>query len=166
MQPPMTPFPEDIDRTAFAHWLSGFVAGEGCFYLGWARLKTYPRPKAIFTIQLRADDIEILQQIRSYFGCGKPIRVNKRKASKPVSAYSVNTNADAYNIICPHFTKFPLLAKKQHDFLIWKEAVEYIHAIALENTQLKWTPKRRGHINKLILALKKQREFIHPEPSE
>lgn len=140
------------------------------FYLSWERLTTNPRPKAIFSIQLRADDIGVLELIRSYFQCGKPVRIGARKKSKPVASYCVNAVCDTYNIICPHFTNFPLVAKKANDFLIWKKAVAYIHAISLEKggsrcRPSKWTPKRIDHIKHLTATLKNQRQFIHPDES-
>jgi hypothetical protein len=162
------PFQFGVDRDYFGAWISGFVDGEGCFSLGWQRLNTYPRPKAIFTICLRADDINILQRIRSYFGCGKPIHVTEKKGSNPIAVYTVNTLADANNIICPHFVKFPLLAKKSGDFAIWMEAVTYMYAISLEKagnqySRSKWTSERKEYIDILIATLKDQRKFIHPD---
>lgn len=164
---PIIPFPFDSNRDYFGAWLSGFTDGEGNFYLGWIRLKTYPRPRACFTISLRADDINILESIRSYFGCGKPVNIANKKKSKPVATYQVNAISDCFNIICPHFTKFPLLAKKSGDFLIWKEAVAYLYAVSLRKGgnqygRHKWTPDRMQQVDEYIAILRDERKFRHP----
>ena len=68
------PFPEDIDRDGFGHWLAGFTDGEGCFCLPYTRNRKRTdayTPSARFTINLRADDAVILYTIQSYWRKGR-----------------------------------------------------------------------------------------------
>lgn len=123
---PIPPFPAGIDREQFGHWLSGFVDGEGCFRLGFYKKK----PTAAFSISLRADDKPILELIRSYLGCGKPIYVAKglnRGKESPIAMYVVTGVPSLHDIIIPHFQRCPLRAKKGNDFVVWSQAIGFLH---------------------------------------
>jgi hypothetical protein len=132
----IAPFPADIDREAFGHWLSGFVDGEGHF--GFCFSAARPRlPKgnwhAYIVIVLRADDHAVLKLIQSYWQCGtisdKKKPSNNLKNAKPQYRYYIDSIIHHTNIIVPHFERFPLRAKKQRDFLIWREAVAILRVI-------------------------------------
>ena len=123
------PFPVDVDRVAFGHWISGFTDGEGCFRLGFHRHRkdrTFVRPMARFAIEVRFDDRAILEEIRSYWRCGQ-IYLGQRNRSHNMSAVlSVVRIAEMARIIVPHFLTYPLRAKKQRDFEIWRLGVEMV----------------------------------------
>jgi hypothetical protein len=110
------------------NWISGFVDGEGCFYLAYRDTKkgNHPACEASFHLSLRDDDSDILHRINSYFLCGtvRPhVRRERAGNGKPCIGYAVHTIRDLANTIVPHFEKFPLQSKKQRDFAIWKRAV-------------------------------------------
>jgi len=121
------PFPTSIDRDSFGNYLSGFTDGEGCFQLVW---KTNT-PMIRFTIGLRADDLQILKLIQSFWGCGgilfhKPTEKSRLKwkvNACPACQFYIRTTPELVNIVIPHFEKYPLRAKKARDFLIWKRGV-------------------------------------------
>lgn len=136
------PFPDSIDRDAFGHYISGFTDGEGHFGLTMMMCNNKKwTPKTHFAIALRADDIEILKLIRSYFGCGNlfPIKHKRPAGTQPAVMYACNRDKDLYFTIVPHFDKYPLHAKKKRDYAIWREAVCFAHEVR----QLR-TPGRRG----------------------
>ena len=147
----ITPFPADIDRNYFGAWLSGFTDGEGSFQLGFEKT----RPVAKFTICLRSDDISILNLIRSFFNCGLPVyeckkvygrrnRVTTDRES-PTARYTVKNIESLHDIIVPHFTWFPLMAKKANDFLIWKEAITFLYNRSTEIRHDSRGRRVRGH---------------------
>lgn len=106
-------------------YIAGFVDGEGCFALIFRRDVKYKRPNAPvyfywdirFAIMLRADDIEILQKIKSTLDCGR-ISINKKGAA----LYAVQALHDLIGKVIPFFAQHPLRAKKRLDFELWKEA--------------------------------------------
>lgn len=108
-------------------FIAGFVAGEGCFHIAVERKKESARPnvRAMFTIQLRADDKDMLRQIKEYFKCGN-INEYKRKNGQHIAYYRVGRIDDLINIIIPFFERYPLRAKKQMDYDIWKSIVYMI----------------------------------------
>jgi hypothetical protein len=139
----------DEDRRDFGNWLSGFVDGEGCFRLVSFGIRKKPSliaaGAAEFIINLRLDDMAVLEKIHAYFGCGQ-VRVNlnrrpsMRRNTKPQGRFVVSTVRDHARVIVPHFEQFPLQAKKARDFAIWKEAVAL-----LERMRRKPRVARRGH---------------------
>lgn len=119
------PFPSDIDRTTFGAWLSGFVDGEGCFYLALAKGRYCRTPKAEMAIQLRVDDAPVLRLIQSFWQCGRLNNVVHLRGVR----LTVSKIKDLSRIVVPHFDRFPLFAKKRKDFVIWKKAVEMLDQI-------------------------------------
>lgn len=175
--PPPSPFPPEIDRRHFASWLSGFADGEGCFYLGQytkptksGRPCTYPMIH--FEITLRKDDLEVLQLIQSFFGCGTIRTEGWGKKSmpkaKPRAIFRVAKVKDQVDRIIPHFDAYRLLAKKKHDYLIWKEGVLLQHKIVSRGRKSRgrgtgslplWTPEEHVTFLELVTKLRTQREY-------
>ncbi len=170
---PIPAFPSDIDRRDFGNWLAGFVDGEGSFILYFYK----GCPKATFTICLRADDKPILDSIRSFLGCGSPIhvaRVYERKLQRGnenrTARYAVRDFHSLKHTIVPFFDAHRLRAKKSHDFLIWREAVDFVYRInRIKQTSLgckglavRWTDARRAEFQQFISSLKSQRAFDPP----
>jgi hypothetical protein len=128
------PFPSDIDRDYFGAWLSGFVDGEGCFYLGVHKRKTSTdSARAFFQIKVRDDDEAIIRRIQSFLQCGwvKLVADPGRSGNhQPQAVFRVNSIVDCFKIITPIFEKYPLLAKKADDFRIWSEAVRLFYTVS------------------------------------
>jgi len=100
-------------------YIVGFVDGEGCFCVavnkhGKNRLEV----RLIFEIELREDDIEILQKIKKVFNCGKIYRLDYKRYQKwrPHVKYKVSNFLDISTKIIPFFKKHPLQAKKKLQF--------------------------------------------------
>lgn len=171
------PFPSDIDRDAFGNWLSGLVDGEGCFVLGWnepSRDRTTRVPLARFSIQLRADDYRILEAIKSFWGCGTTHLRTKVSQRSPAYAYIVSSKSSLHNILVPHFEKYPLRAKKQRDFVIWKRAVALCCRInshpkrkrrgSLSGWDRSWTAEAIAEFDYYWRTLRQQRQYQSPTP--
>ena len=125
-----------------AHWITGFVDGEGCFFVG-----INPHPEMTsgyqvlpeFTIVQHNRDIQLLYAIKRYFGCGI-VRSNHGDRM----AYRVRNILHLKEILVPFFEKHQLMSKKHIDFLkfrkvlmliarkehLTKEGIEKIRAIA------------------------------------
>lgn len=72
----------------------------------------------VFTISLHSRDTALLKRIQSFFGVGK-ITIRKDRSVY----FTVNTLKDLTNVIIPHFEKYPLLTKKQADYVLFKEII-------------------------------------------
>jgi len=138
---PITSFPTNINRDYFGAWLSGFVDGEGYFRLGYNR----QIPVAVFGITLRADDQPILELIRSYLGCGKPVYIAKgqsRGNENPTAMFIVKSIIHLHENVVLQFRKYPLLAKKSNDFAIWKDGVTFLYD---RSTTIRYDSRGRKH---------------------
>jgi len=166
---PVLPFPANIDRQRFGHWISGFTDGEGHFALIVANDKR--TPAARFVIGLRADDLPALRLIQSYWGCGTVFYKPKTGNTHEQYFYHAVRIADLVSVVIPHFQTFPLRAKKRNDFLIWKEAVSFVdqviriplvHLGGKDGSLRRWTPERMDYFRALMNALKVGREYQAP----
>ena len=108
-------------------FVTGFTDAEGSFSisisidkrikgrLGWA-------VKPSFQISLNSKDIDLLLQLKEFFGCGLIINKNTRNESN----FRVNSLWDLTNIIIPHFSNYPLISQKAADFILFKQIVKLI----------------------------------------
>jgi hypothetical protein len=122
------PFPDNIERNAFGHWLSGFADGEATFGIRVCGGKRSMNYSPIFRIALRDDDTEILRLIQSFWGCGtlhfSDNARSKIPNAKPIAIYGVQRVSSHIGVVVPHFDMFPLRSKKRNDFAVWRKAVE------------------------------------------
>lgn len=175
---PMETFPADRDRDRFGEWVTGFSDGEGYFFLQNStpgvrpgRLVGQPFHQAGFCIVLRADDVDILKLVNSYFGCGI-LRIEHWKGINPTARWMVRRSADLLRFIIPHFEAHPLQAKKAKDFSIWKIGVLLAAKVSQRSVRRrahsrggchpKWTSSEQAQFSALAAALKAQRVYKAP----
>jgi hypothetical protein len=174
-KPEYEPFPSDIDRDSFGHWLSGFVDGEGTFQLRAGRQNDRSEPRIVhfahFRITLRDDDADVLRLIQSYWACGMVYfasNVRSKTKANPIAVYSVQSTPDLAGTVVAHFERFPLRSKKRNDFIIWKQAIELmshiqsrpiIGRLGLSGIMPKWTDEDREKFRSLSESLKDQRIY-------
>lgn len=109
-------------------YIAGLVDGEGCFALIFRREVKENRPskpvyfawRAAFIIALRQDDKELLEKIRTVFGCGVVI------TSQTTARYQVQHLEYLLRVIIPFFEQYKLFGKKSKDFVLWSEAVKLV----------------------------------------
>jgi len=110
-----------ISQRLDAHWVVGFVDGEGCFYVGvnpHPDMKTGYQVLPEFTVVQHERDIQILYALKKFFGCGV---VRKNHADR--MAYRVRSITHLSERIVPFFEKHPLKTKKHVDFLKFRDVV-------------------------------------------
>ena len=115
-------------------FFTGYVDAEGCFSIR-VRKTTQTRGwqvELIFSIGLHLWDLSVLQEIQAYLGGIGRISVGKN------CGFYVSSIKDLTTVIIPHFVKYPLISRKQGDFLLFKSVVEMINAkehLTLEGLQ-------------------------------
>jgi hypothetical protein len=97
-----------------AEWVTGFVDGEGCFYVGvnkhadmTAKFQVLPE----FTVVQHKRDVTLLYALKEFFRCGV-VRSNHGDRM----AYRVRGIKHLSEIIIPFFMRYPLKSKKKMDF--------------------------------------------------
>src|SRR5438876_11219826 len=65
-------------------------------------------------------NVEILEQLRHFFGCG---RISAKGPMSSVMTYSVYARRDLESVIIPFFEQHPLISRKQEDFIKFSEVV-------------------------------------------
>lgn len=110
------------------HYIAGFIDGEGSFSVGIARHKTLRsgiEARIQFSIELRADDREILDRIRATIGCGKVYDCNyERYGWYPHAKYKIGSVKEMKEYLLPFLDRYPLQAKKAKVYALFREVVE------------------------------------------
>jgi hypothetical protein len=106
-------------------YISGFVDGEGCF-----SVSIYPHPTVrygaryqiapSFQVYQERANVEILEKLRRYFGCGS---ITSKGPSSSVMTFSVYSRRMLQAVVIPFFENHPLQSKKHEDFLKFREIV-------------------------------------------
>ena len=97
-----------------AQWITGFVDGEGCFYIGInssPEMATGYQVLPEFTVVQHERDVQILHALKAHFGCGV---VRKNHGDR--MAYRVRSQEHLLERIIPFFIEHPLKSKKRVDF--------------------------------------------------
>lgn len=109
------------------NYICGFVDGEGCFSISISKHRTLKRKvevRALFEIELRADDVKILKDIQEMLNCGNIYILNySRYGWRPHVKYKVSNIKDLSDKIIPFFDRYPLKAKKRNIYKIFRQIV-------------------------------------------
>lgn len=120
--------PIKLNNQSSSFWVTGFCDAECSFSIRVGKDTTRShniKVAPIFSIELHAKDIALLEQIKTFFGVGTII--SRIRGSKPSVIYSVQSIIPIMEIIIPHFLKYPLLTQKLADFKLFHSAVQIIH---------------------------------------
>ena len=131
-----------------AQWVTGFVDGEGCFYVGInphqemsAGFQVLPE----FTVVQHERDTQILHALKDFFGCGV-VRTNHGDRM----AFRVRGKEHLLERVIPFFVEHPLKSKKRADFekfrriLLMMDAGEHLTAEGIENIRTIAAQMNRG----------------------
>ena len=107
--------------TLEAHWVVGFVDGEGCFFVGinphpdmTSQFQVLPE----FTVVQHERDVQLLHALKAFFGCGV---VRRNHAER--MAFRVRRVEHLNDNVIPFFEKHPLKSKKHLDFLKFRDVL-------------------------------------------
>ncbi len=126
------------------YWVSGFVAGDGGFSIGIRAItgQIYFR----FHIAQHSRDILLMNKFINFFNCGKVhIRSNINRCDFLIQDFN-----NIYNIIIPHFDKYPLKNIKQLDYIDFKIAVNLFKSNGKKSTDI---------IKQIISNMNSNREY-------
>nr|QGX86683.1 putative LAGLIDADG homing endonuclease [Chloroidium sp. UTEX 3077] len=102
-------------------WLLCFVDGEGCFFVGINENRSMRHKIQIlpeFTVVQHKPDVDILYQIKDFFGCGV-VRVNHGDRW----AYRVRGHESLIKKIVPFFDRYICRTEKQQNCLLFREVI-------------------------------------------
>lgn len=105
-------------------YVIGLVDGEGSFYVRLnSDLRRRNKVELKFSLKLRYQDKEILEQLKQFFDCGN---VYLQKDSRPNHTdcyrFEVNKKEDIFNKIIPFFDKnSPKIESRKRDFDLFKQ---------------------------------------------
>ena len=105
-----------------AHWVVGFVDGEGCFFVGinpHSEMTSGFQVLPEFTVVQHQRDIQLLHALKQFFGCGV-VRSNHAERM----AYRVRSLDHLNERIIPFFEKHPLKSKKRVDFVKFRKILQ------------------------------------------
>ena len=141
-----------------AHWVVGFVDGEGCFFVGinpHSEMTSHFQVLPEFTVVQHRRDIQLLHALKEFFGCGV---VRRNRAER--MAYRVRSVEHLKDTIVPFFEKHPLKSKKQLDFLKFRDVIR----LMAEGEHLR--PEGIVKIRALASQMNRGRERESPAPPE
>ena len=128
----------DNQQERLIGWILGFVDGEGCFSINFAKqpdrqeitrirrgYKTGYQISHNFAVSQGERSLQALEKIKNFFGVGK-IYINHRHDNhkEDMYNYKVTNREELLRVIIPFFEKYPLWTSKQKDFLIFAECVK------------------------------------------
>lgn len=142
-------------------WLSGFLEGDGGFFIPKKFIRTnnkgevYDLKQRFFVTQKNGD--ELIKQLRSLFNDTKAIRdqfntvINPKTKLKETRRYARMEIATlpAAKILLGYLSKFPFFGKRQITIDAWKELLKY------RETKYPVTPETTATLQKLIDQTKK-----------
>jgi hypothetical protein len=103
------------------HWVVGFTDGHGCFHVA---INRHPKMKIgyqvlpEFAIVLHQDDIQMLHELKTFFGCGvvRPVQGDRL-------ALRVRSRRHLMRRIIPFFTQHKLKTSKGIDFIRFRKVL-------------------------------------------
>jgi hypothetical protein len=114
--------------------VAGLVVGEGCFYAESASDSKYRsgwRIRPAFCVEMRHDDREVLEGVRTHLGCGNVYLLDfgryrgyEARGWQPHVKYRVSNLGDLHERVVPFFRRHQLFGRKRGAFEIFAELVD------------------------------------------
>lgn len=111
-------------------WMTGFIDGEGCFYIGIFKNLTMSigyQVQLTFSITQHSRDKVLLNDCISFFGGGTVVPQGLNKYQ-----YRLRSIDDFEKVLFPMLDQYPLLTQKRHD----AEDFRLVHAMMKENKHM------------------------------
>ncbi len=141
-------------------WVSGFVDGDGCFYISLTNNST--GVGLVFKITQHIRDTDLLKEFVNYFNCGR-----YSLSSPEAGDFIVTKFEDIYTKIIPFFNKYPLQGCKYLDFSDFNSVAElmknkaHITSEGFESIKQIKSGTNKKRINKfLITNVQQKRTYV------
>jgi predicted nucleotidyltransferase len=120
-------------------YVLGIVDGEGSFNIQINEKRKNPKIDLKFSLKLRHQDKEILEELQNFFGCGKIyIQNDKRKNHSLCYRFEVFNRKELFEKIIPFFEEnSPKISSRKRDFQIFKEIADLIQKENLDLGKIK-----------------------------
>ena len=107
-------------------YVLGLVDGEGSFNVRVNRKKRRAKVELKFSLKLRHQDKEVLDELQKFFGCGKVyIQRDKRANHSLCYRFEVQNKKEIVEKIIPFFEQnCPKLPSRKRDFELFRQIVE------------------------------------------
>ena len=107
-------------------YVLGLVDGEGCFNVRVNRQRRRARVELKFSLKLRHQDKEVLDELQKFFGCGRVYIQNDKRANHSLCyRFEVQNKKEIVEKIIPFFEQnFPRLPSRKRDFELFKQIAE------------------------------------------
>src|SRR3989344_6624315 len=104
-------------------YVLGLVNGEGCFNVRVNRQRRRARVELKFSLKLRHQDKDVLDELQKFFGCGKVYIQNDKRANHSLCyRFEVQNKKEIIEKIIPFFEQnFPRLPSRKRDFELFKK---------------------------------------------
>ena len=139
-------------------WITGFIDGEGSFGVQIIKSPLYRTGwtvQASFKIDLHKKDLKVLEAIRCYLGVGDVV------SNGPDGIRFRISSLKGFLVLINHLQQYPLITKKQADFILWHEIIMIIQRKEhLSSTGLKAIISRRASLN---LGISDELKVAFPE---
>lgn len=105
-------------------WVSGFVTGEGCFFVKIIKGRNTAGVgvQILFQVTQHVRDTELLKNLKSFFNCGQYVQIS----NKEWGYFQCTNFLYNYKTIKPFFDKYPIRGVKFNDFEDWSKVGEMI----------------------------------------
>ncbi len=132
----------DNQQERLIGWILGFIDGEGCFSINFAKQPNRQEAKRVrrgyktgyqishhFVVSQGKRSLQALEEVKNFFGVGK-IYVNRRHDNhkEDMYNYKVANRDELINVIIPFFEQNPLWTAKQNDFLLFAQCVRLMQS--------------------------------------
>lgn len=146
-------------ETINPYWISGFVDGDGCFYITLTNNST--GVGLVFKITQHIRDTDLLKELVNYFNCGR-----HSLSSLGAGDFIVTKFEDIYTKIIPFFNKYPLQGSKFLDFSDFNSVAElmknkaHITSEGFESIKQIKSGTNKKRINKSLITNVQKRTYV------
>jgi hypothetical protein len=115
-------------------YIVGLVDGEGSFSVRIPNTKRRAKVELTFSLKLRHQDKEILEELKQFFGCGNIyIQRDKRENHSLCYRFEVHNKKEIIKNIIPFFEKnSPKIQSRKTDFELFKQIVKLSESANLD----------------------------------
>ena len=104
-------------------WITGFIDGEGCFYVAFEITKNKKiSVRLSFSVsQNKSSHAITIQKIAEIFGSSLKSETSNVRVDGQTVKYETRSLDNLIKNVIPHFDAYPLQSKKHNNFLAWRQ---------------------------------------------